>query len=96
MLQGFAVVPLQRQIMLQEAANYAEEVFDDCMRTKGFTRPEAELLRPFAARLVGGGTGAVRLPTDGAEMASGRRLSGWAKASPCLQPSIFVGSSGCA
>lgn len=45
MLQGFAVVPLQRQIMLQEAAKHAEEVFDYCMRTKGFTRPEAELLR---------------------------------------------------
>jgi hypothetical protein len=39
MLQGFVVVPLQGQIMLQEAAKHAEEVFDDCMRTKGFTRP---------------------------------------------------------
>jgi hypothetical protein len=49
MLQGFAVVPLQRQIMLQEAAKHAEEVFDYWMRTKGFTRPEDELLRPLPA-----------------------------------------------
>jgi hypothetical protein len=38
MLQGYAIVPLQRQLMLQEAAKNAEEVFNNCMRTKGFTK----------------------------------------------------------
>jgi hypothetical protein len=40
MLQGFAVVPLQRQIMLREAAKRAEEVFNSCMRVQGFTKEE--------------------------------------------------------
>ena len=38
MLQGFVIVPLQRQLMLQEAAKHAEEVFNNCMHTEGFTR----------------------------------------------------------
>jgi hypothetical protein len=40
MLQGFVVVPFQRQTMLQEAAKRAKEVFDNCMRTKGFTKED--------------------------------------------------------
>jgi len=38
MLQGYAVIPLQRQIMLQEAAEHAKQVFNDCMRANGFTK----------------------------------------------------------
>jgi hypothetical protein len=38
MLQGFAVIPLQRQILLQEAAEHAKQVFNDCMRANGFTK----------------------------------------------------------
>jgi hypothetical protein len=40
MLQGFAMVPLQRQIMLQEAAEHAKQVFYSCMRAEGFTKEE--------------------------------------------------------
>jgi hypothetical protein len=38
MLQGMAVVPLQRQLMRQEAAENAEQVLNNCMRAKGFTK----------------------------------------------------------
>ena len=40
MLQGLAVVPLQRQILLQEAAKHGEQVFNDCMRANGFTKED--------------------------------------------------------
>jgi hypothetical protein len=38
MLQGFAVVPLQRQLLLQQATEDSERVLDNCMRGKGFTK----------------------------------------------------------
>jgi hypothetical protein len=40
MLQGFAVVPLQRQILLQAAAKHGEQVFNNCMRFDGFTKED--------------------------------------------------------
>jgi hypothetical protein len=40
MLQGYVVVPLQRQILLQEAAKHAEAVFNNCMRSKGYTKED--------------------------------------------------------
>ena len=38
MLQGIAVVPLERQLKLREAAEHAEQVLSSCMRAKGFTK----------------------------------------------------------
>jgi hypothetical protein len=38
MLQGLAVAPLQRQLLLQQAAEDAKQVLDYCMRAKGFTK----------------------------------------------------------
>jgi hypothetical protein len=36
MLQGYVIVPLQREILLQEAAKHAEEVFDNCTACRRF------------------------------------------------------------
>jgi hypothetical protein len=41
MLQGFAVVPLQRQLLLQQATEDSKRVVDSCMRAKGFTPSKA-------------------------------------------------------
>ena len=38
LLQGVAVVPFSRQVLLQQAVEHAEQVVGDCMRAKGFTR----------------------------------------------------------
>src|SRR5215471_8813806 len=40
MLQGLAVVPLQRQLLRQQAAEHAKQGFNSCMLTKGFTLKE--------------------------------------------------------
>ena len=40
MLQGVAVVPLQRQLLRQQAAEHAKQGFNSCMLTKGFTLKE--------------------------------------------------------
>jgi hypothetical protein len=38
LLQGNPVIPLQRELLLQRAAKDAEQLFNDCMRAKGFTK----------------------------------------------------------
>ena len=38
LLQGAPVVPFERQLRLEEAAEHAARVFDICMRAKGFTK----------------------------------------------------------
>ena len=38
LLQGNPVVPLQRELLLQRAAKNAEQLFNNCMRAKGFTK----------------------------------------------------------
>jgi hypothetical protein len=37
-LQGLPVVPLEPQSMRQHADEYAEQVLNNCMRAKGFTK----------------------------------------------------------
>ena len=37
MLQGFAVVPLQRQLLLKQATEDSERVLSNCMRAKRLT-----------------------------------------------------------
>jgi hypothetical protein len=37
-LQGLPVVPLEPQSMRQQADEYAEQVLNNCMRAKGFTK----------------------------------------------------------